>query len=80
MTRGRLAALIVIASAMPAAAQQPASSTAAFDFALPPSADTGKPPVRGPRVEGHPLPSRFQLRGNLDRNGAVELRARAFSW
>jgi len=83
--RRRLAAAVIAAAAVPAAAQQPAvlgaaAPAAAFDFALPPAADTGKPPIRGLRAGDAPLPGRLELRGKLDRNGAVELRARAFNW
>jgi hypothetical protein len=83
--RRRLAAAVIAVAAMPAAAQQPAVSGSAaaetaFDFALPPPADTGQPPIRGPRAGDAPPPGRLELHGNLDRNGAVELRARAFSW
>jgi hypothetical protein len=79
--RRRLAAAVIAAAAMPAAAHQPASQPAvAFDFALAPPADTGKPSIRGPRAGDTVPPGRLELNGNLDRNGAVELRARAFSW
>ena len=77
-------AAALLAVPMPGAAQPPAhgSTTAppVFDFALPPPADTGKPSLRALRGDGAPPRGRLQLRGNLDRNGAVELRGRAFSW
>jgi hypothetical protein len=82
--RGLPLAILALAAASPAAAQQPAAPSGvpapAFDFALPPPAETGKPLIRALRGDGAPPPGRLQLRGNLDRDGAVELRARAFSW
>jgi hypothetical protein len=80
--RFALVAAALAALAGPVAAQQPAPPVAPplFDFALPPPADTGKAPLQTLRGDGAPAPGHLQLRGNLDRNGAVELRVRAFSW
>jgi hypothetical protein len=86
--RSPAAALVaLLASALPAAAQQAADSW----VALPRSADTGKSIIYDPqfvaradddrRLECSPgLQCRFQLLGVIENHGAVELRAKAFTW
>ena len=86
------AALVAAAAgALPAAAQQPPPSGGApLSLALPPyPVDTGKPVIWDPRFVAKSdsdngctpgLSCRVQLLGVIRHNGAVELRATAFTW
>jgi hypothetical protein len=83
------------ACALPAAAQQAVSTVDALGggpvlLTLPPHpTDTGKPVIYDPlfvakgdndRGCAPSLPCRLQLLGVVQNNGAVELRAKAFTW
>lgn len=82
------AALAVLMAAMlPAAAQEAPDAW----VPLPHPTDTGKPPIYDPQYVAKDdndrrlgcapgLQCRFQLLGVIQNNGAVELRATAFSW
>jgi hypothetical protein len=86
--RGPAVALVVpLALALPAAGQQAPDGWAP----LPHPTDTGKPPIFDPHFAAKAdddrrlgctpgLQCRFQLLGVIQNNGAVELRATAFSW
>jgi hypothetical protein len=79
---------ITLAAASPAAAELQSSAPW---LALPRPAETGKPPIYDPQLAEQPgndrfpgcspgLPCRLRLLGVIRNNGAVELRATAFTW
>jgi len=86
--RGPAVALVVLlASALAAAAQQAPDAWTP----LPHPTESGKPPIFDPQFAAKAdddrrlgcapgLQCRFQLLGVIQNNGAVELRAIAFSW
>jgi len=82
-------ALVTAACALPAAAHQAVGAGPAL-FALPPfPTDAGKPVIYGPKFIAKSdedkgcapgFSCRLRLLGVIQNNGAVELRATAFTW